>query len=50
MFSRDDGKLQLLLMHLLVVALEAEGWRMAAGQFEGLRTELKMSASDVVAR
>jgi hypothetical protein len=40
----------LLLMHLLVVALDAEGWRMAPQHFEKLRRELGMTPSDVVLR
>ncbi|WIA38332.1 hypothetical protein OEZ86_001668 [Tetradesmus obliquus] len=49
-YVREDAKRQLLLMHVLVVALDAEGWALAPPQFEALRQELKMSAADVVAR
>jgi hypothetical protein len=33
-----------------VVALDVEGWQLAPPQFEGLRQELKVNATDVVAR
>lgn len=57
--SMEDGRLvyvreakqeQLMLMHLLVVALDLEGWRMAPQQFEMLRRELKTTPADVVNR
>ncbi|KAF8062017.1 hypothetical protein HT031_004277 [Scenedesmus sp. PABB004] len=49
-FVREEVKQQLLLMHVLVVALAAEGWVLPPAQFEGLRKELKMTAGDVVSR
>jgi hypothetical protein len=49
-YVREDYKRQLLLMHVLVVALDVEGWALAPAQFEALRKELKMNAADVVAR
>lgn len=49
-YSRDEYKKQLLLMHLLVVALDFEGWTMAPQQFEDLRRDLKMTPPDVVSR
>ncbi|KAF6259060.1 RNA polymerase I associated factor, A49-like protein [Scenedesmus sp. NREL 46B-D3] len=49
-YVREDFKRQLLLMHVLVVALDVEGWALAPAQFDGLRKELKMTAADVVAR
>jgi hypothetical protein len=49
-YVREDYKKQLLLMHVLVVALDVEGWSLAPAQFDALRKELKMTAADVVAR
>lgn len=49
-YTRDDYRKQLLLMHVLVVALEVEGWNMAPLQFDGLREALKMTTPDVVSR
>jgi hypothetical protein len=50
MYVREAKQEQLLLMHLLVVALDLEGWRMAPQQFEMLRRELKMTPIDMVTR
>jgi hypothetical protein len=49
-YVREAKQEQLLLMHLLVVALDLEGWRMAPQQFEMLRRELKTTPVDVVTR
>lgn len=49
-YTRSDYRKHLLLMHLLVVALEVEGWNMAPQQFDGLREALQMTASDLVSR
>jgi hypothetical protein len=46
----EDYKCQLLLMHVLVVALDVEGWSLAPAQSDALQKELKMTAADVVAR
>lgn len=50
MYVREARQEQLMLMHLLVVALDLEGWRMAPQQFEMLRRELKTTPADVVTR
>lgn len=50
MYVREAKQEQLLLMHLLVVALDLEGWHMAPQQFEMLRRELKSTPADVVMR
>ncbi len=49
-YVREQKQEQLLLMHLLVVALDLEGWSMAPQQFEMLRRELKTTAADLVNR
>lgn len=49
-YVREAKQEQLLLMHLLVVALDLEGWRMAPQQFELLRRELKATPTDIVTR
>eukprot|EP00879_Flechtneria_rotunda_P016632 GHRR01017402.1.p1 GENE.GHRR01017402.1~~GHRR01017402.1.p1 ORF type:complete len:402 (+),score=169.99 GHRR01017402.1:1271-2476(+) len=55
--SVDEGtvtyvheKQQLLLMHLLVVALDLDNWTLAPAQFDALRKDLKMTAPDVASR
>lgn len=50
MYVRENHKHQLLLMHVLVVALDVEGWVLAAPLFDALCKELKMTAPDVVSR
>jgi len=50
MYVREAKQEQLLLMHLLVVALDLEGWHMAPQQFEMLRRELKATPADVITR
>ena len=49
-YVRESKQETLLLMHLLVVALDLEGWRMGPTQFELLRRELKTTPADVVNR
>lgn len=49
-YVREAKQEQLLLMHLLVVALDLENWRLAPQQFEMLRRELKTTPVDVVTR
>jgi hypothetical protein len=49
-YVRESKQEALLLMHLLVVALDLEGWRMGPAQFEMLRRELKTTPTDVVNR
>ncbi len=49
-YAREAAQKELLLGHVLVVALAAEGWRMAPEQYDALRKELKMASADVVQR
>ncbi len=47
---RDGAQKELLLAYALVLALRAEGWRIAPEQFAALAAELKMAPGDVAAR
>ena len=49
-YVRDDRQKGLALAYALVVALEAEGWRMSPEAFEALRAELRVGPRDLVAR
>lgn len=49
-YTRDSHHQQLLLMHVLVVALDVEKWAMPPPQFEGLREALRMTTADLVSR
>jgi hypothetical protein len=50
LFVRDDRQKALALAYALVIALEAEGWRMSPEAFEALRAELRVGARDLVTR
>jgi hypothetical protein len=49
-FVRDDRQKALALAYALVIALDAEGWRLSPEVFESLRAELKVPARDLALR
>jgi hypothetical protein len=49
-FVRDDRQKALALAYALVIALDAEGWRLSPEAFEALRAELKVPARDLALR